>query len=87
MRHDGLDAADSLVRKNRPKFFLGSFREKFCRRQILWEPISGKDALIEIEVAQRLALGRVFGFAQRLGELLLKQIFLVAFRIHRLAED
>jgi hypothetical protein len=38
-------------------------------------------ALVEIEIAQRLSFGRVFGFAQSLGELLFEQIFLVAFRI------
>jgi len=39
MRHDGLDAGDSLLRKNRPKFFSGTFSDEFFSNQILFEPI------------------------------------------------
>jgi hypothetical protein len=41
---------------------------------------------VQVEVAQRLAVGGVLGLAQGLGKLLLEEVFLVLFRLDRLAE-
>src|ERR1700734_647958 len=43
--------------------------------------------LIQIEFAQRLAIGSILGLAQRLGKLFLEKVILVLYRVHRLAEN
>src|SRR4051794_1657940 len=48
---------------------------------------AGRRWSIEVELAQRLDIGRILGFAQRLGELLLQQIGFVLLRIDALPED
>src|ERR1035438_6914888 len=42
---------------------------------------------VQVELPQWLDVRRVLGLAQRLGELLLEQVFLVLLRFHRLPED